>query len=144
MASDAWNDGLVSSTLGADSTEDVVIHFNESDGSGTFKIENAGTQRMIIDSTGKTCFGASNPAKRLEIIDDSAAQLRLTQASGTQFVDFQADSSSNLTIDAAGDIKLDAGGGDVEILVGGSSVLKISNSSSDVVFQPQQTDKDII
>jgi len=61
------------------------------------------------------------------------AQQSLTASVGAQFV-----------VDAGGDILLDADGGDFEFLDGGTSLLKISNSSTDVVLQPQASSKDII
>ena len=52
--------------------------------------------------------------------------------------------SGDLTLDVPGDIVLDADGGDVEFADGGTNILKVSNSSSDVVLQPQVDAKDII
>ncbi len=52
-------------------------------------------------------------------------------------------SANNLTVDAAADITLDAGGADLVFADDGTNLLKISNSSSDVVFQPQVNAKDI-
>ena len=52
-------------------------------------------------------------------------------------------SANNLTVDAAADITLDAGGADLVFADDGTNLLKISNSSSDVIFQPQVDAKDI-
>ena len=52
--------------------------------------------------------------------------------------------SGDLTLDIPGDIILDADGGDVTFADGGTNLLKITNSSSDVVFQPQVDTKDIV
>ena len=52
--------------------------------------------------------------------------------------------SGDLTLDIPGDIILDADGGDITFADGGTNLLKITNSSSDVVFQPQVDAKDII
>jgi len=52
-------------------------------------------------------------------------------------------SSGDLTIDVAGDIILDADGDDLVFAAAGTNLLKITNSSSDVVFQPQVDAKDI-
>ena len=52
--------------------------------------------------------------------------------------------SGDLTLDIPGDIILDADGGDVVFADGGTNLLKITNSSSDVVFQPQVDAKDIV
>ena len=78
------------------------------------------------------------------------------RANGLQIVDatnkIALDGSSNLTltsaastvIDAAGDIVLDAQGNDLEFKSAGTSIFKVTNSSSDVVLQPQVANKDII
>ena len=52
--------------------------------------------------------------------------------------------SGDLTLDIPGDIILDADGGDITFADGGTNLLKITNSSSDVVFQPQVDTKDIV
>ena len=52
--------------------------------------------------------------------------------------------SGDLTLDVPGDIILDADGGDVVFADGGINILKVTNSSSDVVLQPQVDAKDII
>ena len=53
-------------------------------------------------------------------------------------------SANNLTIDAAADISFDAAGNDFKFLAGGTQVLNIANSSSDVVIKPVVDAKDII
>jgi len=52
-------------------------------------------------------------------------------------------SSGDLTLDVAGDIILDADGDDLIFAAAGTNLLKVTNSSSDVVFQPQVDAKDI-
>ena len=52
--------------------------------------------------------------------------------------------SGDLTLDVPGDIILDADGADLTFADGGTNLLKITNSSSDVVFQPQVDTKDIV
>ena len=53
-------------------------------------------------------------------------------------------SSGDLTLDVAGDIVLDADGGDVKISDAGTHVGSLTNSSSDFVIQSIVQDKDII
>jgi len=53
-------------------------------------------------------------------------------------------SANNLTIDAAADIILDAAGNDFNFKAGGTEVLRISNSSSDVIIRPVVDAKDLI
>ncbi len=53
-------------------------------------------------------------------------------------------SSGDLTVDVAGDIDLDAGGGDFKFSVGGTEILRVTNSSSDVIIRPVADAKDLI
>jgi hypothetical protein len=53
-------------------------------------------------------------------------------------------SANNLTVDAAADITLDAAGNDLNFAAGGTTVLTVSNSSSDVVAKTAVSDKDFI
>ena len=53
-------------------------------------------------------------------------------------------SSGDLTVDVAGDIILDAGGNNWSFQSGGTEVLNIANSSSDVIIKPVVDAKDII
>ena len=53
-------------------------------------------------------------------------------------------SSGDLTVDVAGDIDLDAGGGDFKFSVGGTEILRVTNSSNDVIIRPVADAKDII
>ena len=49
-----------------------------------------------------------------------------------------------MTIDAAADITIDAGGADIKFADDGTDLLKFSNSSSDVIIKPEVDAKDII
>ena len=51
---------------------------------------------------------------------------------------------ANGTLDVDGDITLDADGGDIIFKDGGTSLLEITNSSSDVIFNSNVSDKDIM
>jgi len=53
-------------------------------------------------------------------------------------------SANNLTVDAAADIILDAAGNDFQFKAGGTHILSIVNSSSDVIIKPIADTKDII
>ena len=53
-------------------------------------------------------------------------------------------SSGDLTVDVAGDIILDAGGGDLLFNVATTNILAITNSSSDVIIKPVVDAKDLI
>ena len=53
-------------------------------------------------------------------------------------------SANNLTIDAAADIILDAAGNDFNFKADGTEILRITNSSSDVIIRPVVDAKDLI
>ena len=53
-------------------------------------------------------------------------------------------SSGDLTVDVAGNIDLDADGGTVKVSDGGTEILNITNSSSDVIIKPVVDGKDVI
>ena len=53
-------------------------------------------------------------------------------------------SANNLTVDAAADITLDAAGNDLNFAAGGTTVLTVTNSSSDVIIKPIVDTKDLI
>ena len=52
-------------------------------------------------------------------------------------------SSGNLTLDVAGNLILDADGGEFQFHDGGTNILEIANSSSDVIIRPAVQDKDL-
>lgn len=54
-----------------------------------------------------------------------------------------ANSTGNLTLDVAGDITLDADGGDIKFQDAGTDIFSIINSSSDVQFKAAVQDKDM-
>jgi hypothetical protein len=53
-------------------------------------------------------------------------------------------SSGDITLDAEADIILDAAGGDFNFKVAGTEILRVTNSSSDVIIRPVVDAKDII
>jgi hypothetical protein len=68
----------------------------------------------------------------------------LTNKTLTTPVIAEIDASSDFTLDAGGDIILDADGGDFNFKDGGTEILRITNSSSDVVIRPVVDAKDLI
>ena len=52
--------------------------------------------------------------------------------------------AADLTVDVGGDIILDADGGDFKFQDGGTEILRITNSSSDVIIKPMVDAKDVI
>jgi hypothetical protein len=68
----------------------------------------------------------------------------LTNKTLTTPVIAEIDASSDFTLDAGGDIILDADGGDFNFKDGGTEILRITNSSSDVIIRPVVDAKDLI
>jgi len=75
---------------------------------------------------------------------------KITADAGIDIDNFNIDgttialSSGDMTVDVAGDLILDAGGGDFKFGVGDTEILRITNSSSDVIIKPIVDAKDII
>ena len=76
--------------------------------------------------------------------DGAGSGAAVTDLTSLLSVKSLAPSSGDITLDAAGDIDLDAGGGDVKISDDGTEILRITNSSSDVIIRPVVDAKDII
>jgi len=122
-------------------TTDVVIPANVgiTFGSGE-KIEGDSTDLTV------TSGGAINLTATTDVVIPNSVGIQFGGASekiegdGTDLVI----SANNLTVDAAADIILDAAGNNVIFKSGGTSILDISNSSSDAVITSSVQDKDII
>tara|TARA_R110000824_G_scaffold4623_2_gene22238 strand:+ start:3241 stop:7953 length:4713 start_codon:yes stop_codon:yes gene_type:complete len=78
------------------------------------------TERMYISSAGNVGIGIAGPDRTLDVLHASSPQLRLTNVDGTKYVDFQADSSGDLTIDPIGD----------DIFIGGGSNIGTADYAS--------------
>ena len=108
-------------------------------------VDDVAINGKVITMTGSTddtavLTVATNGALTLETTDTAAAAANIQiTADGTFEVD-----ATTITLDSAGDIVLDAGGNDFNFKSGGTEVLRISNSSSDVVIKPTVDTKDII
>jgi hypothetical protein len=129
-----WEVGL--GTLAGDSStiaRTTVISSSNSDsavdfGAGTKEIfcTLPASKALIKDANGDVSFGDND----ITNVGDIA-------------VDTISNDGTDITLDSSGDIDLDAGGGNVKISVGGTQILDIASSSSDVVFQPKVDAKDI-
>ena len=73
----------------------------------------------------------------------TASTATLTNKTLTTPVIAEIDNSSNITLDAGADIILDADGADIIFKDGGTSILTITNNSTDVDFTVATQDKDI-
>jgi len=126
--------------------------------------EGTGTDAILvaagIQAVSEGDFAADANATRLEFLtaasEAAAAKMTLSSAGvldvdgGITIDNITIDgteidlSSGDLTVDVAGDIDLDAGGGNFKFSVGGTQILDIGNSSSDVIIKPIVDAKDII
>jgi len=126
--------------------------------------EGTGTDAILvsaaIQAVAEGDFSSSNNATRLEFhtgASEAAASKMTLSSGGVLDVDggitvdnitidgTEIDlSSGDLTLDVAGDIILDADGGDFKFQDGGTEILRISNSSSDVIIKPIVDAKDLI
>ena len=113
-----------------------------SDGAVTLNHDN--TARFATTSAGCEVTGT------LAVSGTSAFTGKITSNNGIDIDNINIDgttialSSGDLTVDVAGDIILDADGGDFKFQDGGTEILRVSNSSSDVVIKPIVDAKDII
>ena len=156
------------------STTGGVLSWEEADAGGTFMAStrgttavadadgilhnDAGTMRMTSAATFKTYFtaGVSSAADDLTAGD---AAVSVTTSSGDITIDSNAgaisidghtgvtlasSNSGNITLDSVADIILDAAGNDFNFKAGGTEVLRITNSSSDVIIKPIVDAKDLI
>lgn len=57
---------------------------------------------IFLNASGFNGVGTKTPRAKWDILDASAVQLRLTQADNSKYVDFQVDSSSNITVTPEG------------------------------------------
>jgi len=106
---------------------DVVDIDGAVDMASTLQVDGAITNSSTIVSTGK-------------ITSDAGIDIDNFNIDGTTI----ALSSGDMTVDVAGDLILDAGGGDFKFGVGDTEILRITNSSSDVIIKPIVDAKDII
>ncbi len=65
-------------------------------------IANNSINAQYITSAGLIGINQGSPARRLEVLDSSNPQLRLTHTSGSVYTDLQTDSSGHLAISASG------------------------------------------
>jgi len=135
-----------------------TVQFKTASGSGvTFAATDKSSKFLFADGTNiNEIISQSIPADTVALGDaassfatSSGAVLIDSQASTTTVdghtgVTIQSTSSGNITLDSVADIVLDAAGNDWSFKAGGTEVLKITNSSSDVIIKPIVDAKDII
>jgi len=137
---------------GSDDNKDRGIEFRYHNGSAakvgffgyddsaskfTFIADASNSSEVFSGSAGDVAFGAIS-ATSLDA--DGGVTVDNITIDGTE-IDL---SSGDLTVDVAGDIILDADGANITFKDGGTSVLDISNSSTDAVLTVSTQDKDLI
>ena len=108
-------------------------------------VDDVAVDGKVITMTGSSSDTAvftagTNGTLSIVTTDDSAAAANITiTADGTAEL-----AGTTVTLNSGGDIVLDADGADLKFADGGTDLLSITNSSSDVVFKPLVDAKDII
>ena len=141
-----------------------VVRIDGSNGidiqSGSISIKNSGSQSYVdfycessnahyarLQAPAHSAF-SGNITLTLPATTDTVAGIAATQTftnkTLTTPVIAEIDNSSDITLDAGADIILDAGGGDFNFKVAGTEILRVTNSSSDVIIRPVVDAKDII
>ena len=121
------------------------IRYQHANNSMDFFTNNSET--MTIDSSGNVGIGVTDPDAQLEVLSTSN-QLKLSADSnsfatlavasgGNSNLTVATAESGSITIDAAGDIELNADGGDIVIKDGSTTAitLDIATTSGDVIFK---------
>jgi hypothetical protein len=93
--------GFVTDDLSRISSSRTMVIFTWTNYPLAFGTNNA--ERMRILGTGEVGIGTTGPDRKLDVLDASNPQLRLTQADGTVYTDFQTNSSGHLIVNTTGD-----------------------------------------
>ena len=152
------------------SSSDVIVESKVSDKDIIFKVNDGGSatevarfdgdvSALLLASGKKLMIGAaeeyiSGDGTDISIEVGSGGDINIGSGIGLTFGDdgekIEGDgtdltiSANNLTIDCAADLILDAGGDDFNFKASGTEILRITNSSSDVIIKPIVDAKDII
>ena len=132
--------------LAPNGTGTVVVRGNTNSGAIVFNCEsNSHGQKIIAQphSAGVTNVMLLPDGADSTLVSLVATQT-LTNKTLTTPVIAEIDNSSDITLDAGADVILDAGGGDFNFKVAGTEILRVTNSSSDVIIRPVVDAKDLI
>ena len=124
-------------TVGALDSGSITSGFGNID-NGASNITSGGLLKLDVDADADDLTGDSATG-RLTI--GAGEDLNLYHGGTNSYI---VNDTGDLIIDTAGDIQLDAAGNDFKFLAGGTEILNITNSSSDVVIKPVVDAKDII
>jgi hypothetical protein len=115
-----------------DADSDTKIQVEESSDEDKIRFDTGGTERMVLDSGSLTVTP--------KIVSDAGIDIDNFNIDGTTI----ALSTGSMTLDAASAIKLDADGGEVAFLDGGTEIGVVSMGSSNMNIESKVADKDII
>jgi flagellar biosynthesis/type III secretory pathway chaperone len=135
-----------------------TVQFKTASGTGiTFAAADKGTKFFFSDGTNiNEIISQTIPADTITTGDSASSfatssgavvidsQASTTTVDGHTGVTIQSTNSGDITLDSVADIVLDAAGNDFSFKASGTEILKITNSSSDVVIKPIVDAKDII
>ncbi len=122
----------------------AVINFNNGNVTITHSSNTLTVAAATVAFTASTAVTVSNDLKLssdsaiLSLGADDDATLTHDGTTGLTIA------ANPITLDSGGDITFDAAGNDFSFQAGGTEVLKITNSSSDVIIKPIADDKDLI
>jgi len=123
-------------------TNTITISPNNAD--KLYFVKNGSGQSVIFTQGTGDNVTIANGDSAIIFADGTGDAANVTNLSGSFKTKGLTTSSGDITLDAAGDIDIDAGGGDVKISDDGTEILRITNSSSDVIIRPVVDEKDII
>ncbi len=85
-------------------TTAFIKHYATGTNNLAFRIDDVSSDStpLVVDGDGNLGVGTAGPDSKIDALDGSNPQLRLTQADGTVFTTFQTDSSGFLLIDPSG------------------------------------------
>jgi|GEM_PF-3839834 len=66
------------------------------------RVRAGAVEALMVDASGNVGINTTGPDRKLDVLDDTDPQLRLTQTDGTVYADFQVDSNGDLTVAATG------------------------------------------
>ena len=123
-------------------TNTITIEPNNAD--KLYFVKNASGQSVIFTQGSGSDVTVANGDGAIIFADGAGSGAAVTSLSTTLVAKGLSTSSGDMTLDSAGDIDLDADGGDIKISDGGTEILRITNSSNDVIIKPVVDEKDII
>ena len=134
--------------LAPNGTGHVTVRGNTNSGAIQFNCENNSHGQILkaqphsASVTNEMLLPAGSDSTLVSLVStDTLTNKTLTTP---KIAEIDSLSSGNITLDAEADIILDAAGGDFNFKVAGTEILRVTNSSSDVIIRPVVDAKDII